>query len=85
MSREPYSKTNDRDVMREFVYLLDRDGVPPSIRELQEYANLSSTSVTLDALRRLAEKGWVRKAREADNRIHRNYLPTKEGRDAVSE
>ncbi len=80
--RRTWPKVSDVDVMAEFLFLFDEHQVPPSIREVQEMAGLSSTSVTVSALERLEGKGWLKMVRSRGNA--RNYLPTPNGRRAVT-
>lgn len=57
MSNETTTVEQD---LRVFAQILEREGVPPTIREFQQAAGLSSTSVADYHLKRLERHGLVR-------------------------
>jgi repressor LexA len=66
------------DFLREFI---DEKTYPPSIRDIQAGCSISSTSVVDYNLKRLEEKGYIRRDREVSRAIE---LTTAGGRRAVA-
>ena len=61
--------------LRAFIAFFEREGLPPTVREFQIEAGLSSSSVAAYHLGRLEEGGWIR--RRTNEGLSRGWLPTK--------
>lgn len=70
-----------RAILHAIATYIDRNGWPPSLRDIQVAAGVSSTSVVAYNLNRLREFGYVERARE----ISRSIRVTDAGRAALAE